>query len=423
MASPKTFALGALALVLGACRSGGVNIEPVAASVQRPSNVAFYVHVTQSDEPVTNLTVSDFVVHEDGRALEPGQVQLTLLGRDGLVAHRTVLLVDETGPSGDEVSKAAASFVRSLRATQPVSVYAYGGMGDIRPVGEFAMEANAAEPRALEGLSKKSEGSRDLHGAVVKGIERLDAELAKASEPVKVGTLVVFAQGPDLAGRVQAAQVDAELARSQHAVFAVGASGIKSQLGRIGRSGVYESQPGALQTAFSSVAARVTAERGGHYLLAYCSPSRFGRRDVRVEVSVPTAEGRERVASFGARFDATGFTTGCDAKAPPRFLVTLLLDRHGAVAGAAPEPVEEEAEEDAVAEGEEKIELDEDEGEPDKKPAAVEPPKPKPAKRAAREPRPAAAKPRPAPAEPPPPKPAPPAPKPAPAPEGDDFEP
>jgi hypothetical protein len=420
MASPKTFALGALALVLGACRSGGVNIEPVAASVQRPSNVAFYVHVTQSDEPVTGLTVSDFVVSEDGRALDRGQVQLTLLARDGVVAHRTVLLVDETGPNGDEVSKAAASFVRSLRATQPVSVYAYGGMGDIRPVGEFPVEANAAEPRALEGLSKKSEGSRDLHGAVVKGIERLDAELAKASEPVKVGTLVVFVQGPDLAGRVAAAQMDAELARSQHAVLAVGASGIKSQLGRIGRSGVYESQPGTLQTAFSTVAARVTAERGGHYLLSYCSPSRFGRRDVHVEVSVPTAEGRNRVASFGARFDATGFSAGCDAKAPPRFLVTLLLDRHGAVAGAAPEPVEEETEEDEEAEGAEKVVLDEDEGEPDKKPAAAEPPKPP--KRPARAPRPAAAKPRPAPAEPPPPKPAPPAPKPPP-PAGDDFEP
>ena len=96
-------------------------------------------------------------------------------------------------------------------------------------------------------------------------------------------------------------------------------------------------------------------------MLSYCSPSRFGRRDVRVEVSVPAPDGRKRVASFGARFDATGFTAGCDAKAPPRFLVTLLLDRHGAVAGAAPEPVEEETEEaDAEAEGGEKIELEAD---------------------------------------------------------------
>ena len=63
------------------------------------------------------------------------------------------------------------------------------------------------------------------------------------------------------------------------------------------------------------------AARDRYYLLSYCSPSRAGKRWVRVDVSFTKLDGSQRTGSIEHDFDATGFTAGCDAKRPPSFAV------------------------------------------------------------------------------------------------------
>ena len=53
-----------LALSSGCSLLNYVQVEPVAASFQKPSNVAAYVSVTDGKEPVTELRAENFQISE-----------------------------------------------------------------------------------------------------------------------------------------------------------------------------------------------------------------------------------------------------------------------------------------------------------------------------------------------------------------------
>jgi hypothetical protein len=302
-----------------------LRLDPIATSFQKPSNVALYVAVSQHGKPIGDLQAENFRIYENERLLSADDGGLLILPRELAAYHHTLLLIDVSGESAtlEPLSHAVAGFIEGVRGSQSVSVFAFDGRPNLRLVAEFPKSQNRA-PLDLRALTKmgQSDSSRNLNGALQSGLKELDARLLQQSKPVRVGTLVVFTRGADLAGRVSQSDADRALSETKHDVLSLGiGEQAASTLRAIGKDGVVKAQDAdSLGVAFEEAAGKVRELYEKYYLIAYCSPARGGTRRLKLEVSFRDQQGDNASASFSKDFDATGFGPGCRAEAAPRFL-------------------------------------------------------------------------------------------------------
>jgi hypothetical protein len=339
-------------LLTGCGLLGGVQVEPVALSVQRPSNVAVYLSVTDKAEPVTDLELANFSIFENDQPVPSSDARLTLLDRDLAAVHHTLLLLDMSGVTDEPARRALASGVRAfagkIRHAQGVSIFAFDGSEAITPIAEFPREARAdGGSEELDTLARftPKDSSRNLYGAIVEGLKELDVRLMAVKKPVRLGTLVVYTRGPDLAGRAGEDDIYNRLEQSGHDVFAIGVGEEDSPyLRTIGRTGIVKSQTqNTVAIALEEAGQKVDSAHDRFYMLSYCSPARAGTRRLRVEVGYTSVEGDQKKGSLEQDFDATGFGPGCDPQSPPRFVVGG-ADTGEAVPEPEPPPAEPEAE-------------------------------------------------------------------------------
>jgi hypothetical protein len=335
---------------LGCGLLGGVTVETVDTSVQKPSNVALYVEVTSGGEPLGNLEPKNFKIYENGELLSAKQIGRTLLPTDAVTEKRVVLLVDlSANPNADQraaYAQAAEAFVRKLAADVPVSVRAYDGGEKLHTIADFP---RGSTQMAVPELTRITIGdsSRNLNGAVTLALADLDRK--STSKPVRLGTLVVFARGPDLAGRVTEDAMWEALNESRHEVVGIVIGPDAHQLD-FARGGVIRAQDGdSLPIAFEEAGSRVAALYGKYYLVAYCSPARAGQRRVRVEVEYTDLEGNEKGGSTSYDLDATGFGPGCNAETLPRFERPREKPGSGSPGSKGSEPSSDEGEHGVVA--------------------------------------------------------------------------
>jgi hypothetical protein len=320
---PSLLRLAGLVVALGSTGCGligGLRVETVDASAQKPSNVALYVEVTDGGEPVTSLEPKDFKIYENEELLSPKQTGRTLLPAENFTDQRVLLLVDLSGnPAPDQkelYANAAEAFVRKLAANVPVTVKAFDGGPNLLAAGDFQRGATKHAVPALRSV-KGSDSSRNLNGAIIAGLKELDAR--RGGKPVQLGTLVVFSRGPDLAGRVTDDVVSDALSDTKNDVIGIVIGPDSHQLDFL-PGGVEHAQDGdALPIAFEEAGSRVSAAHRKYYLIAYCSPARAGERRVRVEVSYTDGEGNEKSGDTTYELDATGFSAGCNPDTAPRF--------------------------------------------------------------------------------------------------------
>jgi len=329
-----------VALAVSGCQLlGGARIQELATGSAKPGNVATLVAVTEKDKPVSGLPPSAFKVSENDQNIDPETAKLQLLEPARYAAFHTVLLVDvsqaKDPAARKSLAKAAGAFVRRVRLGQPVTVVAYDGSDKVRVVGDYTAEPKATAPEQVDGLVNQtsSDPSRNLRGAVVQGLEILDRHLASSPLPVRLGTLAVFARGPDLAGRTPEATFKDELSSRTEKFVYIGVTGelADNVAKRLGESGQILAQSAdTLPIAFEDAGALVDSLLDQYYLISYCSPARAGKRTLKVAVSVPLPEGKDETDSFSVAFDASGFTAGCDSlKVPP------LEPRNSAKSGSA----------------------------------------------------------------------------------------
>lgn len=301
----------------------GVAVDPIATSVQPPSNVALYVAVTDSGEPVADLEAKNFNVYENGQLLAANEIQRSLLPRDKVTSEHVVLLIDMSGkPTQEERARfvrAIDGFVGKVRESVGVSVHAYDGSAKLRFVSEFPQ--GTSEGTAAPILTMfTSDASRNLHGAVVKGLELLEKRLKAEGKPVRLGSLVVFARGPDVAGRVPEDQMYAALDDTTRDVIGIGVGADLPYLNGVQNAGLVHAESAkTLPIAFEEAAARVLATQKRYYLVAYCSPARDGDRRAVLEVKYTDKDGDEYTGETSFDFDARGFKAGCNVETPPRF--------------------------------------------------------------------------------------------------------
>jgi len=320
-----------LALLFATGCGSGLNLTPVKAAQNRPSNVAVYFKVqTSGGEPMAGLTAEQFRIYEDGSLVSEHESKQTILNPEVAASHYTLLLVDMSGSvAGDpEAVKAlvdaATAFTDRVEKTHKVAVYTFDGSEDIHAVAPFGSPGGARG--AIHGLLsyKPQDPSTNLNGAVVKGLDELDRALARSEHPMRFGTLVVFSDGTDRAARVTKDQMRKAIKDRKYEVFAIGLGKEmqESELKDIGKSGTSRTDnKQEVVKSFDDIAQRIEASTKSYYLLSYCSPSRAGKHEVKIEANAKDEKG-ERSGSLVSEFDASGFTHGCDPNTPPTFDVS-----------------------------------------------------------------------------------------------------
>jgi len=302
----------------------GLRLQLVDKSVQRPSNIAVYFTVdTTRGDPVPDLKPSDFNIYEDGGPVSQYESRQTILQPEVAAVHYTLLLVDMSGsvvssPDLPKLVSAASAFAERVAPYQKLAVYAFDGSPHLTPIVGFG----AANLRGgIEGLGTfvPKDPSTNLNGAVVEAMRLLDRQMSQASVPLRFGTLVVFTDGTDHAGRVPAETVRKAVTDSDLDIYAIAVGGEinESEVRTIGRSGTYASKSREdIAKGFDEIAKRIEGYSKRYYLLSYCSPARAGQHAVEIEAVRGSQRGRLRY-----EFKADGFGPRCDPNQKPAFNV------------------------------------------------------------------------------------------------------
>ncbi len=310
----------------------GLQLTTIKATQQKPSNVAIYFKVKDSQGvPIAGLTADRFRIYEDDQLVSQYESKQTILNPEVAAVHYTLLLVDMSGSvtgsgTADTLVQAVGAFAERVDK-QKIAIYAFDGSPDLYPIVPFTDQGASAKAGAAQlGTFKPKDPSTNLNGGIVKGLDELDNALGKATQPLKFGTLVVFTDGTDRANRVPAAEMEQHIREKPFDVFAIGlgAEIQGDQLARIGKSGTaMAADKTAVVKAFDDIGAKVDAKTKSYYLLSYCSPARAGKHEVRIQAFIKnTSDGSERVGNLKSDFDATGFAPGCDPNTPPSFDVS-----------------------------------------------------------------------------------------------------
>lgn len=322
--TPVRCVLALLLLWTAALGCASLNLQLHNASVQKPSNVALYFAVEMSDgQPVGGLQAETFKIYEDDQLISPFESKQTILNPEMAVEHFTLLLLDLSGSITESGSMhalmaAAGSFAEKITKTHKMAVYGFDGSPKLTPVVSFASSSSAVTGGLAAVASRKSKDpSTNLNGAVVEAVKVLEKELGRSKKALRFGTLIIFTDGTDRAHRITEEEMHKTLDEANLNIFAIGLGPEISagQLSKIGRHGfVKADQEGNIGAAFDQVAARIDAASRKFYLLSYCSPSRAGKHQLRVEATYQGQGG-----SLSYEFDATGFGPNCDPNRKPNF--------------------------------------------------------------------------------------------------------
>jgi hypothetical protein len=323
-----------LALLVAGC-SSSLTVTRINSAEAKPNNVWVFFTVQDGDEPVAGLEADDFDIYEDEKLVSEFESKQTIQNPDVAAVMYTMLLLDMSGSitesgEADALVDAAQSFVQQVEQTpQKVGVYAFDGGEKVMSVVPFT-EATGSVEGGLEGLRtyRAKDPSTNLNGAVVQGLDILRQALDKDERPLKFGTLVVFSDGTDRAGRVPKAEMLEAMDKEEYAHFetyaiGVGAEMEQSELSAIGRNGTEMASDGAaVDDAFAKVAKRIEQQSKRFYLLSYCTPSRKGEHRVRIQANRRNDKGKvDGEGSLEYVFQADGFgpPPECDPERKPNF--------------------------------------------------------------------------------------------------------
>ncbi len=313
-------------MLLGGCGLfSTVRVETAQTITAPPSNVQLYLSVDQNGEPVDFLDDGNFTVYENDVRLISADVGLRLLPRDEIAIGDTVLLLDLSGKPDakflKQLTRGAQHFVEKVTVTQAVTVLAFDGSAQVKRVASYPRVSEATEPELPDlGSFAGGDASRDLNGATLQALDILSTKLGKSKKRVKLGTLVVHTQGPDLAGRKTDRELFTALEASPAEHYAITPEGAEiPALGQLGEDGSFIYEAGDdLPMRLQDLGMRVRKAWGRHYHLSYCSPARAGTRQVTTVVRYSDAEGSARSGSGESEFVADDFVAGCKSESQSR---------------------------------------------------------------------------------------------------------
>ena len=316
-------------LACAACGSG-LRVVEVQSSVEKPANVMVLYTVVAVDGAVSSLGAGDFALYEDDRPVPAADFRIVKPDLTG-ASYAAVLIDWSAGvagtPEGAALIDSTSSFVARLAFGPRVGVFAYEGSATLHPVIPFG-SSDAALTKGFEPWRalRPTDTSTDLFGAVGSGLAQLERAMATSTQPLRLGTLVVVARGPDRAARITREELSASLRKPEHAAIAravigLGPNARGAGLESIATSSVdWAGSTSDLDAALGRVTAQIERRAKGHYFVSYCSPARSGEHKLKIEArrKVTGDDGKEHEerGSVLHSFRADGFTGGCTPKVP-----------------------------------------------------------------------------------------------------------
>ncbi|MFZ5571659.1 MAG: VWA domain-containing protein [Thermodesulfobacteriota bacterium] len=299
-----------------------------------PANLTLnMIAKTQTSKvPVSGLKSDHFKIFDDSSELIGPERGFEILP----ATTDVLLLLDLSGSVMDngvnalsELKTSAKKFIDYvLQSGQTIGVYYFNSDADITEIATFidpgphrkniesARQQLHAKINNLDQYVDEDDSS-NLYGAIINGIDKLDKRAEDAM--TKVGTLVVFSDGRDTAGRKTYANALGKVTASKHNVITVSLNVGETDRSREGRL-ISEEQQGIgkngwfgapttseLTEKFILAAFEARREHLKSYILAFCLSFREGLHTLTVNVHDPI--GRFGAAAQG--YNAAKFEGGC----------------------------------------------------------------------------------------------------------------
>ena len=307
-----------LPALLTACGGGCPEVHRIDASTDEPALVRILFSVQCEHEPVTTITADDVTLFEGGAEVSRSEAQWSLDPHSAVLEPYTLLLIDVSdsiidGGTLATAREVATEFVQTLtERNQQVSVAIFDGSVDIRTVVDFTDDLTELMD-AIDSIDADDQldGSTNLNGAILQGLEILDAVVTPdvEAELLSIANLAIFTDGTDRAGRETDTAARNAVNASDHQVFVVGLVGEDAveDLEELAKDGFFQATAsGDLFASFEDLADSLVAEVNKFYLLTYCSPLRKPRTTLKVEV-----QHEERRDSISFTYPTKGFGAGC----------------------------------------------------------------------------------------------------------------
>lgn len=307
-------------------RCTGLDLDMIDSAVVPPANVAALVRVTDCDGGSLNALLGEksFSLSENGELLSELETTRSVTPAGRQMEQRTLIALDLSGSiqrSGlkHTMVQGARLFVKNLVPTHHVAVFGFDGRTDLVPYSPFTDNIEDLT-RALDRVETAVlvDDSTNLNGAIVSALRILDRTVEAEEEDrysIARGSLVIFTDGKDQAGRVGRAEAEQAIEKSPHAVFAIqaGSETDEDMLDAIGKTGQFTAtDPEAVLSAFDKVSVALGARARENYVVSYCSPARSGPRTLTI-----TVRHEGLVGSAELPFSSDGFGAGCTPENSP----------------------------------------------------------------------------------------------------------
>lgn len=305
------------------------DVELIEAKAEMPAKVRLFFKVDLGEEHLfTTLAPSDFEIFEDGSLISRLESQAQIQREQGEFLFSSILLLDLSGSVLNDaelpkVKSAAISFVESVMpnsgqsifGSKEMAIYWFDGEEDVHLLVPFSTDTELLR-NGINSITEdiSNDNSTNLNGATIQGLSIMNARLNETKLNPNIstaGSLVIFTDGTDQAGRVSTsdAQKAVRQAGNNNAVFTIGLGDEidESTLSIFGKDGFELAENSfELNTTFLSVAQKVESESNSFYVLEYCSPKRSGNHTIELRALYDDAFG-----SFKTDFSAEGFIGGC----------------------------------------------------------------------------------------------------------------
>ena len=266
--------------------------------------------------PAVGMDSESFTILEDGSPISSFESKQQVVPQEASYELMSLLLLDMSGSilesdNLEPLQDAAKSYVEEMPDWINIGIYRFDGRDSLHRVVGFTSD-NAELIDGIESLSTACDEdacdpSTNLHGAIIRGIRKIDDNLPSAgSHRIVQGSMVVFTDGTDRADRVPKSEAIAEVRATEHAVYAIGLGGEidKPFLKKVGKDGfAFASDIDEIEDAFNDIARTMIDEANSLYTLIYCSPSREGGHTVTLKGTWGTQTGSLKTGFDTDRFD------------------------------------------------------------------------------------------------------------------------
>ncbi len=268
--------------------------------------VSLNVTVTEGAKYVSDLTINDFEVYEDG-----AKQAVTFFSREQQPIALAILL-DTSNSMEDKLAtaqEAAIGFARRMKKEDAIEVIEFNSQ--VRIPQAFTNDITALE-RAIRQTTVN--GSTSLYNAIYVSLKELKKERARSAEEIRRQAIVVLSDGDDTSSLVEYDEVLDLAKRSETAIYAIGlrqqdsgrprfkeAEFVLRQLSQETGGRVYF--PSSV-TELPKIYEQISEELSNQYSLAYSSknPLRNGVwRRIVVRVTRPGLTTRTRQGYFGPK--------------------------------------------------------------------------------------------------------------------------